>query len=122
MWLSIEFTRNLKPRQGWVSSAYIRLNGELTSLAETELAEPEPPTVTPTPTETPTPELPATTPDELGATPTPTETGVVPPVTPVAEPTGQPEGSPTVPASEFAPTETATPELERSGAHPTPAE
>jgi hypothetical protein len=121
LWLVILYMRNDKPRQGWVSSAYIRLNGKLDSLPEAVLPTPEPPTVTPTPTETPTPELPAATTAAIEPTTEPATATPDAPVTLVAEPTTQPESSPTV-APEVAATETATLDSEPvRGGTPPPA-
>lgn len=141
-WLLIDYPKNKKTHQGWISTPYVRLNGLLESLPIAELGEPEPETVTPTETETPTPVANNDSTDGATVTPTPTASNVTaePPLTPVFQETKPAEGSPTPQAPsaattgtptiesasghtpEPAPTETATPEpgSGRTGTQPSP--
>lgn len=114
MWLLIDYPKNKKTHQGWVSSPYVRLDGSLDLVPFAEFGQPEPEIVTPTETETPTPTVAHDDSNEPQPTAVPTDANSVPPMTPVPIETKPAEGSPSPRAPQENPTETPTPEP-RSG-------
>lgn len=114
-WLWVAYQRNLKERKGWVSSAYVVVNGKLDSLPITEFGKAETPTVTPEPTETAIPVDGAETPDNTNSTPTVDEATPDAPPTPDTAPTEIPGRTSTTPAAEGTNTETPTPAPTEAG-------
>ncbi len=105
LWLLIEFPRNRKTGQGWISVAYVELNAALETAPFADFIDVDQPAVIIPPTETAappleteTPSAPTATPDPNGATPVPNE-----------EPTKESNGNPTTQAPEGNATETPTP-------------
>ncbi len=126
-WLLIEFVRNRRTGQGWVSEAYVRLNGLVESLPIVPLNEPGSPTLMPTATDTPT-ETPTndSSDDSNGSSEATPEATAVPsvtlmtPTTPVVAPNTTPEPSTTVEAPQSEETEepTGDPGSGRGGTKP----
>lgn len=122
-WLWVRYQKNRKTHEGWVSRAYVRVNGKLDTVPVTELGQSETPTVTPEPTETPLPPDQDATPDDSSITPTTEQVTPVVPATPDGAPTEFPGRSPTLPSTEGDTTATPTAETKSSEPAPTvPAE
>lgn len=108
VWLLIEYPKNRKTGQGWISAAYVELSAPLDTSPIFEQRDIEHPAViitpTPTPTETPTPTFEHETPNAPTTTPDPNGATIVPSV----EPTKENNGNPTTQAPEPNATETPT--------------
>lgn len=121
-WLWIRYLKNRKTHEGWVSSAYVHVNGNLDTLPVTEFGPGETPT--PEPIETAVPDDQAATPEPSDVTPTTEKETPIVPATPDSAATEFPGRQPTIPSTEG--DATTTPAAEptepgRSAPAPTPA-